>query len=165
MMRRVGKRTGFTLIEMVITITLLGILMSAGGSMLADAYRAYLSSMHLTPIPSQAKAIMERMIRELRGGTASTVTQPSGSGSIQFTNDQSATVNFNQSGASATTIYMILSGTSNALAENIKQNSLSFTWNSTLKLVTISFTIQKTLSGLGGSTVDVPFRTSVFVRN
>ncbi|MBF0152492.1 MAG: prepilin-type N-terminal cleavage/methylation domain-containing protein [Magnetococcales bacterium] len=160
MTRSPGKGVGFTLIEMVITIAILGIFLSVGGKMTAGAYSSYIANMYLTPIPSRAKAAMEVMIRELRGATAASVTQPTGNGSIRFTNDLGATVLFDQTGTPTTTVFM----NAVALLENVQQNSLQFTWDATRNLATISFTIQVVMNGLGG-TITVPFRTAVYVRN
>ncbi|MBF0175463.1 MAG: prepilin-type N-terminal cleavage/methylation domain-containing protein [Magnetococcales bacterium] len=161
MTRHHGGKTGFTLIEMVITITIMGIFLGVAGRMTAGVYSAYTANMYLNPLPSKAKAAMERIIRELRSATAASVTQPTGSGSIQFTNDQGTTILLNQTGSPVTTVFM----NSVALVEDVAQNSLQFTWDTTKNLVTINFTMQVVMRGLGGSTITVPFRTAVYVRN
>ncbi|MBF0425034.1 MAG: prepilin-type N-terminal cleavage/methylation domain-containing protein [Magnetococcales bacterium] len=160
MTRFPGQRSGFTLLEMIMTIVIMGIFLSVGGKMTAGAYNSYIANMYLTPLPSKAKAGMELMVRELRSATATSVSQPTGGGSLQFTNDQGTTVLINQNGTPVTTVFR----NSVALLENVQQSSLQFTWDNTRNFATIRFTLQVVMSGLGG-TVTVPFRTGVYVRN
>lgn len=72
------RASGFTLIEMVVTMVILGIIASIGVSMMGGSYRAYVDSRNLTETDWQGRLAVERMTRELRavGSPATLVIAP-----------------------------------------------------------------------------------------
>lgn len=57
---------GFSLLEMIMTIVLLGIVLSLGAGFLGESIRAYFAGRDLMEIDWQGRAAIERMTRELR---------------------------------------------------------------------------------------------------
>jgi len=69
--RRSGRRAGryghgFTLIEMVLVIILVGIIFSMGGVMLGKVFSSYSAKQEIAEADWQAKVALERAARELR---------------------------------------------------------------------------------------------------
>ena len=58
---------GFTIIEMVITIVLVGIVFVLGALMLGHAFDSYDATQKTTDVDWQGRVALERMVRELRG--------------------------------------------------------------------------------------------------
>jgi prepilin-type N-terminal cleavage/methylation domain-containing protein len=57
---------GFTLIEAVIVIVILGVLGAIGAPMLVSATRSYVMERNILSTDAQAQLAMERMVREIR---------------------------------------------------------------------------------------------------
>ncbi|MBF0309084.1 MAG: prepilin-type N-terminal cleavage/methylation domain-containing protein [Magnetococcales bacterium] len=157
---REQRGRGFTLIEMIITLVIMSIVGVVGVKMISSGFSNYLFSRDLIPLATQGQVAMERMSRELQGGICSTLSQPSGAGSVQFDNNDPAgtIVLFKQTGS---VIYM----NNDILAQDIKAGSLLFALQSNC-VVQIDFRVEKTSSKLGGSVViGIPLRTAAYVRN
>ncbi|MEO5377625.1 MAG: prepilin-type N-terminal cleavage/methylation domain-containing protein [Magnetococcus sp. DMHC-6] len=157
------RNSGFTLMEMVLTLIILSILSIVGAHILGNTYKAYFTARDLIPLTSQGEVTMERMLRELQGGRCATLTQPSGTATLQFNNYENNTILFNQS---SSTLYMKTNTLSpDLLAQDILANSLTFTLLSNCR-VRIQFTLNAPLTSFsGGGTIEIPFRTTAYVRN
>jgi prepilin-type N-terminal cleavage/methylation domain-containing protein len=59
--------TGFTLIEVIMTLVLLGIVATLGVSMMSGGIQAYFAGRDLVEADWQGRSAIERMTRELRG--------------------------------------------------------------------------------------------------
>lgn len=64
--RQTTDSHGFTLVEMVITITLVGIIAGIAGMIILQGMRAYLAGENRADVQYQAGAALERMSREIR---------------------------------------------------------------------------------------------------
>ncbi|MEO5344883.1 MAG: prepilin-type N-terminal cleavage/methylation domain-containing protein [Magnetococcus sp. YQC-9] len=167
---------GFTLIEMIITIVIISIVAGTSVVSLSNGFKAYMTARAIEPMASNGRIVMERLRKEIRNAQSCTgITQPSGSNSIQFINDQGRTVLVNQGASPTNAVYMTFNndGTQWLLGQNVAANSLQFvrtTCNGAGQaapikpgLVTISFTMTSTMPD--GSTITLPFKTSVYVRS
>lgn len=61
-----NRRRGFTLVEMVIVIVLVGIVFAIGGTLLSQFFNSFFSAQNITEGDWQGKVAFERMARELR---------------------------------------------------------------------------------------------------
>ncbi|MBF0178931.1 MAG: type II secretion system protein [Magnetococcales bacterium] len=166
------RPAGFTLIEMVMTLTIISIVAGVGATSMIGGFNAYLTARDMEPMASNARLALQRMSLELRNSVSCTgISQPGGLGSLQFTNDQGRLILVNQ-GADGTknAIYMKFDAdpTEWLLAPNVEANSLRFQITSCLDpikpgLVTLSFTMATTTTK--GDVLRLPFRTSVYVRS
>ena len=80
--RIAGNGSGFTLVEMVIVIVLVGIVFAIGGTLLRQMFNSYFSTTDISEADWQGKIAIERMTRELRAirsYTASDLDTTSGS--------------------------------------------------------------------------------------
>jgi prepilin-type N-terminal cleavage/methylation domain-containing protein len=163
--------SGFTLIEMVITLIIVSIVASVGVVSVSNGFNAYLTARAIEPLASNARVVLERLRRELRNAqTCTGISQPGGTGTIQFTNDQGRVILVNQGVTPTNAIFMTFDGNGREwlLAYNVAVNSLQFqlapcTGGLTPGLVTFSFTMTATM--IDGSVLRLPFRTAVYVRS
>ncbi|MBF0158258.1 MAG: prepilin-type N-terminal cleavage/methylation domain-containing protein [Magnetococcales bacterium] len=160
--------TGFTLLEMIITMIVMVILFALGGQILATGFRSYFTTSDLAPLPAQAEMAMERMWRELRDASWLSVC-PAGcssgtSNSIALTHATTGVAySFTEQTVTGigTSIYM----NDAPLMDNLEAGSLAFTIDTTRQLVTINFRVRKALTiSSGGSAAILPLRSAVLVQ-
>src|SRR3989344_299758 len=65
---------GFTLVEMVIVIVVVGVIFAIGGLVLGRAFESYDLTRKTTDVDWQGRVAMERMVRELREIRSATAT-------------------------------------------------------------------------------------------
>jgi len=92
---RTPKSNGFTLVEIVITIVLIGILSGIAAIIILQGVRAYSSEQSRSDVHYQARAAMERMTREIRlirsqGADITTMAN----NNLQFIDVNGATIGF-----------------------------------------------------------------------
>ncbi len=82
------RQAGFTLLEVVVTMVVLGVVFVIGSKMLGKSYETYDLEKRTTNVDWQGRVALERMIRELRGiRSASDLTLPASSTAPIFFND------------------------------------------------------------------------------
>lgn len=168
---RKATATGFSLIEMVMTLVIISIVGVVGTTSMSGGFNAYLTARAIEPLANGGRLAMERLSRELQNAATCTgITQPGGNGKIQFTNDQGKVILVNQGANPTNAIFMQFNGDGKEwiLAPNVEANSLQFqvapcTGVLSPGLVTISFTMTSTTTD--GSVLKLPFRTAVYVRS
>lgn len=65
-MKKINNTIGFTLIELIITVVVVGIIASVGATILRNALLGSISTQNITSISSQSRLVLQRMSRELR---------------------------------------------------------------------------------------------------
>ena len=179
--RRHGS--GFTLVELVISIVLIGILAAVGSSMIADSFTTTRIINAETTSTAQARYALERLAREIReikydssGGnycittkTATNLVFYKTSGAYNSTCATNAvTVTINDSGANLTLGYSSPAATS-TLNNQVSSFTLAYlqsdgitaaTSNSNIRFVVITLTVTDATSGKS-----VAQRTRVALRN
>ncbi|MBF0273392.1 MAG: type II secretion system protein [Magnetococcales bacterium] len=163
--------SGFSLIEMVITLIIISIVAGVGTVSMSNSFNAYLTARAIEPLAGNARVVLQRLRKELRNAASCTgISQPGGAGTLQFTNDQGRIILVNQGATATNAIYMTFNGDGVEwlLAPSVESNSLRFqvspcTGGLTPGLVTFSFTMTATTTD--GSVLRLPFRTAVYVRS
>jgi prepilin-type N-terminal cleavage/methylation domain-containing protein len=92
-----GHQAGFTLVELVITIVLVGILAGLAALIILQGVRAYADEQSRSDLHYQARLAMERMAREIRLiRSCGDITPPASNpaASITFTDISGTSVNF-----------------------------------------------------------------------
>lgn len=118
---------GFTLLELVLVILILGILGTAGSVMLAQGIETYYTSQGSSQADWQGRLALERMARDIRTvRSAADITTASAS-QFQFTDVNNNSVNYTLSGTN-------LNRGSDVLAEGV--STLTFTYWDNNALVT-----------------------------
>lgn len=92
---------GFTLIEMVVAIVIVGLITAVGGHVLAQAFRNYFTARDMADATWQARLALERMTRDLREIRSATGTDLStlGASQIVFNDAQGIAVNYSYNAA------------------------------------------------------------------
>lgn len=103
------RQRGFTLIEITLAITVMGIIALVGAQILASGTKAYSEATDSLETLTKARQTMTRIIAELReadyNGTQYLITTPYASNQIVFTKRDGVTVTIATSGANVTLGY------------------------------------------------------------
>jgi len=165
------QKTGFTLIEIIIVIVIVGIIVSFGALALEMAAKSIVKNKALLEITWQSQIVFQRLERELR--EANTILDSSGNSQIRFTtpNNQLLRYRYNSNNKQLQRRYEQNSSGSvienwTAIANDI--SSFSFTYydenfnttntESNAKCVTMEATFTK-------DSTNVPFQTTICPRN
>lgn len=150
---------GFTLIEMVVTIILLGILGAAGVNMLYNPYATAKIVNATNTDAAKARYAMERVARELR-------EVKSAGGSFCFSSQTASSVTFRKSGggtdcSTGTQVTILHSGTNLLLNGQVLANNVaSFSLTYGVAEIAIDLTVTDPESGVGNRQ-----HSRVFLRN
>ncbi|MBF0368778.1 MAG: type II secretion system protein [Magnetococcales bacterium] len=147
--RHQARRLGFTLLEMVMTITLLAVVTGMVLPILSVGFETFFLHSNIRESDSRALLALERMTRELRGADPDTLV--TGASSISFTDQNGAAVSFVLNNDT------LMRGGS-ILAEGV--TALAFTVNSGTYDTTVQIDLTVEVGGQGE-----PFRTTVGIRN
>lgn len=108
------RQNGFTLMEMVITITILGTLAAVGSQILASGVQAFDASRDATTTLAKAHYVTERLAREVRNiqfsGTSYTISAMT-STRFAFTKQDLETVDLRHTAPNLTLAYGSVAGT------------------------------------------------------
>src|SRR5258708_16989779 len=74
LMKRHTAPIGWTMVELVVVIVILGSVAAIGTGLLSSIFRSYLATRDMTSSDGQARAAFERMTRELRQARSATAT-------------------------------------------------------------------------------------------
>jgi len=161
---------GFTLVELIVCIVLMGILFVVGTSMISGTMNTSYYTTQAHSSGSQARYAMERMTREIRemgfGAYGYSITTKTAT-SLAFTKEDGTAVTITNSGTSLTLRY---ASTSSTLTDQVSSGSFAFAYldqlgatttdNEEIRFVQITMTVANTKTGKTES-----MRTRVFLRN
>jgi prepilin-type N-terminal cleavage/methylation domain-containing protein len=163
---------GFTLIEMIMTILIGGIIALMVGPLLQHGFHSFFAASIATDMDDQARMAMERMSREIREITtpASDVTNMSSNRITFVRNGESITYRM-AIGSPTTLIRRINLGNQDPLATGVSHLSFSYlqkdlatpaTGAATLWVVDVQFTLSYNIAGQSAGRT---FRNRIFLRN
>lgn len=115
-----GAAAGFTLIELIAVIVILGVVAGLGSSLLVEIVDAWALYKDQRELAESATMSMDRMVREIRRAVSISSADDS---DLQFMVIGGDSISFDLSG---TTLRRTLNGTANGLAANV--DSLTFTY-------------------------------------
>ncbi len=150
---------GFTLIEMVLVIMVTAILAAVGARGIAAGFESYLTAESLACNADRGRLAVERIMMELEGAAYQSLSQPDGSGSLQFTTSGGDTMLISASATAADTLVMqVNGGGEKILLQDL--GSVVFTVGVD-SVVTIELTVQKNLHD--GATLSLPLKSAVYM--
>ncbi len=122
------KRLGFTLIEMVITLVILGVFSGLAATMLRAGFDSYLHAQQVASTTSIGRIALMRMMFEIKGSSAQNI-QSATAGVFRFINPEGDEISFYRSGTDLVR-ENITSGSSQVLVDNLENsaNGLQFTY-------------------------------------
>lgn len=162
MSRTPNRQRGFSLLEMVLTITILSILAAVSAQVFGGGFSLWLEARAVTPLAGRGQLALERMVRELRYGSCQTLTRPEGAASIQVRNDLGQELLFHHMDSPVSGIHMrIDGGADHLLLDGVGAADVAFDIPQTC-LVTIDFTLTGQFSD--GTPLRHALRTAVQVR-
>ncbi len=157
------KKIGFTLVEVILAITLIGILFTVGSVVLKQGLDSYATIAQRGAALQAARLPFERMVRELRrcGDDANNGVQNIQTTQIHFTDSNNINTNFNWSGTT-------LRRGNDTLLDNV--TALTFTGfksdNSQTSSAQQTRRVRIQISVLPtGQTMPITLRSDVFLRN
>ncbi|GGI85144.1 prepilin-type N-terminal cleavage/methylation domain-containing protein [Legionella impletisoli] len=138
------KAKGYTLIEMVIGIVLLGIVSATAGLFLTEAFRSYFAAKPILKVAGKANIAADALMREIKSAESISAI---GSNSMSFVNQQGQSIVINLSGGNLSrsvnggTAYTLCSGIT-GLTFSYFDASLGTTASaSNVRFVTLAMTI------------------------
>ena len=115
---------GFTLIEVIITLVIAGVLATIGATLLSSGFRSYFLGRELAQDAAQGTLALERMTRDLRAVRSAADLTTIGASTISFVDVDGNTITYALSAGSVTRSQN--GGTAQPLAANA--SSLAFTY-------------------------------------
>jgi len=139
------SRPGFTLVEAMLTVAIVGILSSLGVTTMIQVQRFFITTRARSDLQKEARGIMYVITRELRQAQNSTIkinrntsTQPYYS-QIAFTKQSGAAMTFFQSGNQ---LKQTWSGSTRVLSKNLCYLAFSFPRSDDMTIISVSMTLQ-----------------------
>lgn len=142
-MRRRSSRSGFTLIEALMTVAIMGIVFALGPALLLQMTRFFRQNRARVEIQRDARNVLDLINRNLRQAKASTVVVDAASGQppysrIAFTKAQGNALTFYQQG---TTLYMVSGGTK-AISSNLRYLAFTYPRSDEDNIISVSITME-----------------------
>lgn len=117
------KKNGFTLVELVIVIVIIGITASIVGFMLLGTVKAWTFKFNRNDILWDGRLALDRMTREIRAVKDSTSVTTASAAQFRFSDTGNKDITYS---LSSTNLNRDENGTANLLAENV--SALTFTY-------------------------------------
>lgn len=156
------RQCGFTLLEAVVVIIVIGIIFSVGSLIMNNAFSAYFTGRDLTEIDWQSRIALNRLRRDLRiirsASDTDLVTTPSTQ--ITFTTSADETITYSLNGTT-------LMRNSQPLADGISNLNFSYARNDGRFLTTVASEVYYVIVDLTvtNGTVSRDLRTTIYPRN
>ena len=119
----ITKQNGFSLIELVTVIVILGVIAGMSAALLSQGFNAYTNSANLADSNSQGQIAIQRMIRDLQLIRSAADITVASTSQLSYTDINNNTVSYALSGS---TLNLTKNGSTQALADGA--NSLTFTY-------------------------------------
>jgi prepilin-type N-terminal cleavage/methylation domain-containing protein len=143
-----ARRAGYSLVEVMMAVAILGIISTVGATMMLNANRYFILTKTRNDLQKEARAALYVMTRELRQGQANTIiidrlsnTQPFYS-RIRFTTMSGVATTYEQSGNK---LIMIQGAHSNTLSTHVQYMAFTFPRSDLLSILGVSMTLQENI--------------------
>jgi prepilin-type N-terminal cleavage/methylation domain-containing protein len=153
------KNAGFSLIEIVMVIIIIGIIAAIASRILMQGVSAYLTNINIINSDWQGRIALERMVRDIRAIRSPTDITTASASTLAFTNTSGTSISYTLSGSTIT-----LNG--NVLADGIA--SLTFTYYDSSNAITATpSAIRYILISINvtQNNTNLTLNTSVYPRN
>jgi prepilin-type N-terminal cleavage/methylation domain-containing protein len=136
------KSHGFTLIEIVVVIIILGVIAGIGSRMIQAGFNAYLTNQYITGANAQARLALERMPRDIHNINAAANITTATASQLSFTDINGSTVTYQRSGTQLMRSGQVLADGINSLTFSyLDRNAVSTTTRANICYVTTSLNI------------------------
>jgi prepilin-type N-terminal cleavage/methylation domain-containing protein len=168
MIARSRRSRGFSLVELIVVIVLLGILFAAGANMVGDTMQTAYIETNNQASGSQARYAMERLTREIRetamGATGYSITNM-GVANMVFTKQDGTAVTIDYSGSTLTLKYASTTSTlsdqvSSFTLEYLDQLGATTAAKADVRFIRVTMSVVNSKTGMTDS-----LRTHIFLRN
>ncbi len=145
-MRNAARRTGYTLVELMMVVAILGIIASAGPLLLRNLQDFFLMTTARNEIERDARSSLDtinRFIRQAVDGTIAIDTPPSGGGPysrIRFTDIEGRSISFYQSGSN---LMMSVNSDQSTLSKDLGFIAFTFPRTDDPTIVSVAMTMTK----------------------
>jgi prepilin-type N-terminal cleavage/methylation domain-containing protein len=145
-----SARPGFTLIEVMVTVAIVGILASLSAMLMVNVNRYFILSKAHLELQEEARGIMYVITRNLRQAQNVTITIDQATNSqsyysrITFTEENGTTMSFFQNGNLLVQQWGS-SGQTNTVSQHLFYLAFSFPRSDDMTLVSVSMTLEKAL--------------------
>ena len=143
-MRKRLRRRGFTLIEIMMAVAIIGIIASVGASVLLQINRYFILTRTRTDLQKEARAAMYVITRELRQAQSNTIILDRASTSqpyysrITFTKIQGTTMTFQQNGNK---LQKVVGNSTITLTDHLSYLAFTFPRSDTMTILSVSMTL------------------------
>ncbi len=142
-----SNRTGYSLIELMLVVAIIGILMSVGSQVMLQINRYFIVTNTRTELQGEARAAMYMISRNLRQASSNSITidraasQPFYS-RLTFTKITGSKMIFSQSGVN---LVQTVGTKTRTLSKNIKYLAFTLPRSDDLSVVSVSLTLEKAI--------------------
>jgi prepilin-type N-terminal cleavage/methylation domain-containing protein len=142
----VNRRSGVTLMELMITISIVSAVFAISAPILMQANRQFIMNRSRVELQQEARAVMYVVTRNLRQAQAASITINRASASqpfyskISFTKQQGSILVFQQEGQY---LYQVINGVRRPLSKNLKYLAFTFPRSDDMGIISVSLTLEK----------------------
>lgn len=150
MVKRISRRRGYTLIEMMLVVVILGILASVGAKMLLQVNRYFIMAKTKADIQREARAAMYVITRELRQAKSSTIVVDNASSQpfysrisfTKFDGKKNPTLTFWQNGNQ---LIQTINGGQIVLSNHLQYMAFAFPRSDDMTILSVAMTLQENI--------------------
>lgn len=153
MVRRSGRRAGYTILELMVVVTILGVIAAVGPLLLTNVERFFDQDSARAELQRDARVALDQMNRTLRQASAATVIVTEGAGQppyskISFMLPDGTPVAFELENRR---LLRVSGGSTSLLAGNVEYLAFTYPQSDDNTALSITMTLRKRVYG-GGST-------------